>query len=181
VCVCVYVRVCVCVCVRARGSARVLTCICVGARASACAHVALLIQHATCSHIAICSVSGSTTFSDIISHTARFFGKMLLNIKCVFWFSLQLFSRTFLILKIIQLDIVINVKRSSSKVPVILVRFYWNLNFLDRFSDEAQRPHFIKIHSVGPRCSMRTDGYDEVNSCFSKFCLKSIKTTLNIP
>jgi hypothetical protein len=47
----------------------------------------------------------------------------LLNIICVFWFPLQLLSETFLILRRIQRDIIINVHRSSCKVPVILVRF----------------------------------------------------------
>jgi hypothetical protein len=40
------------------------------------------------------------------------FGKKLLNTKCVFWFSLQLLFETFLILRIIQRDIVINVNTS---------------------------------------------------------------------
>jgi hypothetical protein len=51
------------------------------------------------------------------------FEKKLLNIKCVFWFSLQLSSETFLILRIILRNIIINVHGSSCKVPVILVRF----------------------------------------------------------
>jgi hypothetical protein len=45
-------------------------------------------------------------------------GGKLLNIKCVFWFSIEL-----LILRRIQRDIVMNVKKSSCKVSVILVRF----------------------------------------------------------
>jgi hypothetical protein len=40
------------------------------------------------------------------------FGKKLSNIKCVFWFSLQLVSETFLILRRIQRDITINAHRS---------------------------------------------------------------------
>jgi hypothetical protein len=43
-------------------------------------------------------------------------------------------SKTFLILIIIQRDIVINVKTSSCKVSVILVILELNLSFLDRFS-----------------------------------------------
>jgi hypothetical protein len=49
------------------------------------------------------------------------FGKTLLDIKCVFRFSLQLLFETFLILRRIQRDIVINVETSSCKVRVILV------------------------------------------------------------
>ena len=41
-------------------------CICVRGCTGACAPVALLIQHATRRHIAICSLSGSTIFFDII-------------------------------------------------------------------------------------------------------------------
>jgi hypothetical protein len=47
------------------------------------------------------------------------FGKPLLNIKCVFWFSLHLLSETFLILRRIQRDITINVHRSSCRVPLL--------------------------------------------------------------
>ena len=54
-----------CACARARAS----VCMCVHAYvwACACARLALLINPATRSHIAICSLSGSTTFFDIIS------------------------------------------------------------------------------------------------------------------
>ena len=45
----------------------------------------------------------------------------LLNIKCVFWFSLQLLFKTFLILRRLQRDIVINAKTYSYKVAVSLV------------------------------------------------------------
>jgi hypothetical protein len=38
------------------------------------------------------------------------FGKKLLKIKCVYWFSLQILFKTFLILRRIKRDIVINVK-----------------------------------------------------------------------
>ena len=96
-------------------------CVCVNVSACACTRVALLIQHAPrIRHIV--RLSRSNIFFDIISN-GTIFGKSLLNVKCVFWFSLQLLSKTCPILIIIQRDIVINVKTSSCKVPVILVRF----------------------------------------------------------
>ena len=42
-----------------------------------------------------------------------------------------------------------NVYWSSSKVPVILVRFWWNLNFSDKFSKYTQIPNCMQIRPVG--------------------------------
>jgi hypothetical protein len=74
----------------------------------------------------ISGLSGSTTFFHIISYTARFSRKKKVteHKMCVFWFSLQLLTETFLILRRIQRDIVTNIHRSSSKVPIILLRFW---------------------------------------------------------
>jgi hypothetical protein len=107
------------------------------------------------------------------------FGKKLLSVKCVFRFSLQGLSLIFLILRIIQRDI-INIHRSSCKVPIILVRFYWNLKFpryvFEKYSN-------IKFHEnpssgslvvpCGQTDGRRADRHDEVNSRFSKFWERS--------
>jgi hypothetical protein len=61
-------------------------------------------------------------FSTLSHKSYDFRGKKSVNIKCVFWFSLQLLSEIFLILRKIQRDIVINVHRSSCKASLILVR-----------------------------------------------------------
>jgi hypothetical protein len=61
------------------------------------------------------------------------FGKKLPNTKCVFWFSLQLLSETFLILSRNERVMIKNVRWSSCKVPVNSARFSSNLNFHDRF------------------------------------------------
>ena len=43
----------------------------------------------------------------------------------------------------------IRVYRSPSGVAVILVRFQWSLNFLERLKKKSQMPHFMKIRPVG--------------------------------
>jgi hypothetical protein len=69
-------------------------------------------------------------------------GGDLLNRKCVFWFSLQLLSETFLILERTERDMNKNVHWSSFKVTVILVRLYetWI------FSTDFQKYSNIKFH-----------------------------------
>jgi len=65
------------------------------------------------------------------------------NIKWVV-FS-KYFSQAFLIQRIIVQDINIIVLRPSHKVHVILVRFYWNLNFLKKFSKDIPVSNSMKI------------------------------------
>jgi hypothetical protein len=77
------------------------------------------------------------------------FGKKSLNIKCVFWFSVQLLSETFLFLRRIQRDITINVHRSSCKVPLLLSDFNETWIFWTDFSENAQLSNFMKIRPVG--------------------------------
>ena len=81
---------------------------------------------------------------------STFFGeKKLLNLKCVFRFSLQLLSEALLILRRIQRYMIINIQMFLCKVAVILVRFQWNVTFHDRFSRNPQMPSFVKIRPVG--------------------------------
>jgi hypothetical protein len=91
----------------------------------------------------------------------------------VFGLSLQLLSEIILILRRTEQDITINVFRASCKVPVSIVMLQRNLNFLDRFSKNAQIPNVMKIRPVEAMmfCADRqTDRLDEANSRFSQFC-----------
>ena len=91
--------------------------------------------------------------------------------------SLQILSKTFLIQRRIWRDIVINVKTSSCKVPVIFVGFSRKLNYLDRFSKKSQILNFINIRPVGAELFYADRGKDghEADSRFSQFCVKRLK------
>jgi hypothetical protein len=93
----------------------------------------------------------------------------LINIKCVFWLYLQIIYGAFIILRI-QRYIFINLHWSSCKVPLILVRFYWNLNFLDRFSKSPQLSNFIKSLLCG-LSSMRIYGQTDRQTDIMKLIL----------
>jgi len=80
--------------------------------------------------------AGSTIFFHIISKMAPFFEKKFFNIKWMFSFYLH-FWNTFRSSKTwARYDQ--NVYWSLCQIPVILARFKWNLNFLDKFSKNTQ-------------------------------------------
>ena len=92
--VCGRTRAWVRACVFARASMGV--CVCPGAWA----HVHLLIQHARrIRHIVSYVASMAPPYFPTLSHKRHDFRKKLLKIKCVFSFSLQPLSNTFLILR----------------------------------------------------------------------------------
>jgi hypothetical protein len=88
-----------------------------------CWFVALGIQHAKCMrHTVNCGPSGSIQFFHIISLTTWFLNKAK-HTKCVFCFSLQLWSETFLILRRTEWDMNKKVYWSSHKYPLFLSNF----------------------------------------------------------
>ena len=128
-------------------------------------------HHATrMRHIVICGLPSCKYFSTI-SHKRHDFRKRLLNTKCVFWFSLQLLSETFPILRT-ERGMIKNVYRSSCTVPVILVKILWNLNFLDRFSTNTRISNFTKLLPVAAQlfhADGQTDRDDDAESHFTQF------------
>ena len=92
--------------------------------------------------------SRSTLYFSTLFHKRCDFRENVIEHK-MFLFSLQLFSTRFLVLRRIQRCIVKNVETSLCKVPVICVRFYLNLNFLNRLSKKPQISSLIKIRPVG--------------------------------
>ena len=111
-----------------KSNKRACACIWVPERVGVFIYVrACSLAYPTCSALApycivMYSLSGCTKCSDII-HGTIFGKKKLLNVKCMFWFSLQNLFETFLILRRIQRYNVINVKTSSCKVPLFLSDF----------------------------------------------------------
>jgi hypothetical protein len=86
----------------------------------------------TCAILSSVAYLALQNFSTL-SHKRHNFRKRVIEYKMCVWFSLQLVSKAFLILRRTERDVIKNVYLSSSKVPDILVKLQWNLNYLNRF------------------------------------------------
>ena len=98
--------------------------------------------------------------------------KKKVTTKCVFGFSLQLLSETILILRSNEWDMINIVHWSSCKVTVILVRFLWKLNFLDRFSKKSTNIKFHENPTSGSRvfnADGKTDGRTDMTKLIVAF------------
>ena len=88
--------------------------------------VALLIAHATQCVILLPAASLAAPSFTTFSHKRRDFRNKVTERKIFFFgflYKFTILSQIFLILRIIQVDIVINMRTYSCKVPLILVGF----------------------------------------------------------
>jgi hypothetical protein len=138
------------------------------------------------SHIVICGLPGIYSIFPhyLINGTIFATKKKLLNIKCVFWFSLQLLSETFLILK----------KKLSEVLSKFVLVFMWSTHYFRQiwmkieFSwqifEKSSNIKFRKNPSSGSRVvpwgrrDSRPDRHDAANSRFWQFCERTWKFTL---
>jgi len=102
-------------------------------------------------YIVIYGKSAYTTFFHIIMNMILEEKKKLLNIKCVYWISLHFLTKIFPVRRRTEGDIIINVYRSSCKMPFIFVRFWLILTFLDRFPKKNSNIRLRENPSSGSR------------------------------
>ena len=160
-------------CVHASMCVRACVCEWIGVSARVRKYASLLIQYVT-PRRHIVRVLSPIYFS-ILSHKRHDFReKKSLNIKCVFWFFLQLLFETFLILRRIQWDIIINVKTSSCKLPVILSDFNKTWIFTIYFRKKSQISRFVKIRPMGAEffhAEEQTDGQTDMTKLIVVFAI----------
>jgi hypothetical protein len=95
------------------------------------------------------AASPAVLYFSTLFHNGTIFKKTLMNVECVYWYSLQLLSETFLLqeeLREIFLKMCIGL---HVKYPVFLIGLLWNLNFHNRFSKNTQISNLMQIRPVG--------------------------------
>jgi hypothetical protein len=132
-----------------------------------CVFVALAIQHTNCMPCIILSSVACLVpphFS-ILSHKWHNFQEKKWKELKMCGFISSTMSETFLILRRIQWHSYHKCTNIWYKVPIIPVRWYWNSNFLSRFSKTTQLINFIKTCPVGAelfRADGRKDGQTDM-------------------
>jgi hypothetical protein len=128
--------------------------------------------------IVLSSVDWLLTYFSTLSNQQRGFRRKVIQHEIRFDILYKFLYETFHILRRIQRGAVLKLHRSSCKVPVILVRFQWNLNFLNIFAKNAQISNPIETRPVGAELLHvhgQTDQHDAANRGFSQFCESALK------
>ena len=149
---------------------------------SECASVTLVIQHAKrMRRIILLSVACLAVLNFFtLSHKRHDFLKKLLNIKCVFWFCLQLLSEKFLIVRRIQRDIIINLHKSSCKVTLLLSDLMKTRIFSIDFTKIFKNQITLKSIQWERIFSMRTDGQRDRHTDMTKLFFSILRKCLKM-
>jgi hypothetical protein len=132
--------------------------------------VALGIQHAMRVYHVISSVAcPSLPYFSTYFIKGTIFERKSSNAKYVFLFPPQLLSETFLILRTIQRDIIINWYWTLYKCPLILSDIKENLIISTEFRKTIKFSHFIIIFPVGTGMFQAEDNHDKANSHLSQY------------
>ena len=100
-------------------------------------------------YVVFCGLPGSTVSSHILINGTIFKIKKLLNLKRVFWFSLQILSQIFLIVRRTECDIIKKIYISLHvKCPLFVSDFNETWIFATDFRKNTQISNFIKIRQV---------------------------------
>jgi hypothetical protein len=123
-------------------------------------------------HIVTFGLSECTTFFNIALQMARFSRKKKSYWLCLFWFSLQLLSEIFLILRRIQPNIIINVYRSLRNEAVRYYHISMKLALSGHIFEKYSNIQFNENPSSGSRVDPwgRKNLQEEANDRFSLFC-----------
>ena len=128
----------------------------------------------SCLHYPACKThpfcNGATILFHI--HKGHDFQKKLLNTGCVLWFALQLFVWTFLVLRRVQQDIIINVntsfKQSTCHFCQILIKFQFSQQIFKKSSDIKYTEN-LSSGSQGVPCR-HIDGQTDMIKLIVAFC-----------
>jgi len=117
-------------------------------------------------YISVCGVNGSTMYFHITNGAIS--EKILFIIKTMFWFS-EILSETFLLLRQIQEDSIINAHMFHTHLKYSLILSYINDTLISstEFSTRTQISNFMKIRPVGAdvfHVDGQTDTHDDANS-----------------
>ena len=145
--------------------------------------VALVIQHANRMRRIILSLMACLAAPKLstFSHKLYDFRESVVWTKNVCFDFLYNFLWTFFILRRIQRDIVINVHRSSREVPIILVTFWWNLNFHDTCFEKSLDLKFLEnLFSVSRDACRRIEKQTYGRTDMTKLIV-SFRSSANAP
>jgi hypothetical protein len=133
------------------------SCVCVwggGCTGTGVSLRAYSFNYPTCSTPPYCH--SASTFFDILIN-GPIFRRMLLDIKCVFWFSLRHVFGTFLMLRRVRRDAAINVQRVDATYWLFWTDFNQPSVFSTHFRKKLKYKVVSKFVQWEPSCSTRTD------------------------